>query len=166
LTIISQKIVVVVQFLGLAALIFIYSNTRTHKENTIQNEYWIEDYDAAQKQAEIENKPILIYFSKGDRCMECHDFYKEIIAHPEFIAFAKDHLVLLRLQYPVLDQLNLPATNVNYQLGPDPDMSKQTDESPMIIILDKKGKMITSTGLFEGGARSFLTYVKRKLDQP
>jgi protein disulfide-isomerase len=61
---------------------------------------WTSDYEAAKARAKAENKPIFTYFTGSDWCGWCIKMEKQVLTKQEFLDYAKEHLVLLELDYP------------------------------------------------------------------
>src|SRR5690554_6759586 len=61
---------------------------------------WTTDYQAAKERSAAENKPIFISFVGSDWCGWCKKIDREILTKPAFLDFAKDHLVLLEIDFP------------------------------------------------------------------
>ena len=61
---------------------------------------WLGDFNDAKTQAAKENKLILINFSGSDWCGPCIRLRHEILESSIFEDYAKDHLVLLRADFP------------------------------------------------------------------
>lgn len=56
-------------------------------------------YKAVSKSNEVK-KPILMFFTGSDWCGWCIRLQNEVLKKPEFVAWAKDHVVLLELDFP------------------------------------------------------------------
>ena len=63
-------------------------------------EHWLTDYDAAVKLAQKEKKFLLVLFTGSDWCPGCIALNKYALSKPEFIEFAKKHLVLVYMDSP------------------------------------------------------------------
>ena len=61
---------------------------------------WVSDLGAAQARAKATNRPIVAVFSGSDWCKPCIMYEQEVFAKPEFMAFAKDKLVLAHFDFP------------------------------------------------------------------
>ena len=61
---------------------------------------WTNDFEAARKQAEAENKQLLIEFTGSDWCGPCIMLKKTILSKEEFIKGMKPHFVLVQLDFP------------------------------------------------------------------
>ena len=63
---------------------------------------WLADLGAARAAATAANRPILAVFSGSDWCKPCIMYEQEVFAKPEFVAYAKDKLVLAHFDFPRL----------------------------------------------------------------
>ena len=61
---------------------------------------WGDDFDKAMTQAKTEKKLVLLDFTGSDWCPWCMKLDKEVFAKPDFKSYAKDHLVLVTVDYP------------------------------------------------------------------
>lgn len=102
---------------------------------------WSSDLDAAKKQAQQENKMILLNFSGSDWCGPCIRLHKEIFSSETFSAYAKDKLVLLNADFPRLkkNQLSKSRQLQNNKLA---DEYNAGGAFPLTLLLDANGKII------------------------
>lgn len=102
---------------------------------------WSSDLDAAKKQAQQENKMILLNFSGSDWCGPCIRLHKEIFSSEAFSAYAKDKLVLLNADFPRLkkNQLSKSRQLQNNKLA---DEYNAGGAFPLTLLLDANGKII------------------------
>lgn len=68
---------------------------------------WYEEPAEAQAEAKASGRPILIAFTGSDWSSHCMAMDLEVLSTPEFKAYAADHLVLLRIDFP--RELALPG---------------------------------------------------------
>jgi thioredoxin-related protein len=61
---------------------------------------WTMDFDAAQKVAAEKKLPLLLNFTGSDWCGWCKHMDKEVFSKDAWGAYAKDHLVLVWLDFP------------------------------------------------------------------
>lgn len=73
-------------------------------------------YKAVSKSNEVK-KPILMFFTGSDWCGWCVRLQNEVLKKPEFVAWAKEHVVLLELDFPrrIPISENLKAQNNSLQ---------------------------------------------------
>lgn len=102
---------------------------------------WSSDLDAAKKQAQQENKMILLNFSGSDWCGPCIRLHKEIFNSEAFAAYAKDRLVLLNADFPRLKKNQL-AKSRQLQNNKLADEYNAGGAFPLTLLLDANGKII------------------------
>lgn len=102
---------------------------------------WSSDLDAAKKQAQQENKMILLNFSGSDWCGPCIRLHKEIFNSETFAAYAKDRLVLLNADFPRLKKNQL-AKSRQLQNNKLADEYNAGGAFPLTLLLDANGKII------------------------
>lgn len=118
---------------------------------------WTTDYPAALRQAKAQKKLVLANFTGSDWCPWCKKLQQEVFSTPEFQQYAKDHLVLLELDFP--------------QHKPQPEALKQQNKEladryhiegfPTLVLLDPEGQEIASLGYMPGGPKPFLDKVEQ-----
>lgn len=113
---------------------------------------WLTNYDEAVKQAASENKPIVMDFTGSDWCGWCIKLDKEVFAQPEFVKYAKENLVLLKLDFPRKKQLPQSEKAQNEKLSE----KYKIQGFPTIIVLDSKAKQIGRLGYKKGGASNWI----------
>jgi len=102
---------------------------------------WSGDFNAAKTEAANSNKYILINFSGSDWCGPCIRLRKEILETSTFDDYAKDHLVLVRADFPrqKKNQLDAAQTKRNEALA---DKYNPDGKFPFTLLVDKTGKVI------------------------
>ncbi|MEC4004630.1 thioredoxin family protein [Flavobacterium sp. SUN052] len=61
---------------------------------------WHTNIDEAISVSKIENKPLFLFFTGSDWCGWCIRLQNEVFKTPEFIAWAKEKVVLVELDFP------------------------------------------------------------------
>src|SRR5258708_15175418 len=109
----------------------------THLPNTT----WLGDFNAATTEASKENKLILVNFSGSDWCGPCIRLRKEILESSTFEDYAKDHLVLVRADFPRQKKNQQDAAQVkrNEALA---DKYNPEGKFPFTLLVNKTGKVI------------------------
>lgn len=74
---------------------------------------WYTDLLKANEISKTSNKPIFAFFTGSDWCGWCHKLQRNVFAKPEFIAWAKEKVVLLELDFPRRKQLSPELTQQN-----------------------------------------------------
>jgi protein disulfide-isomerase len=118
---------------------------------------WLDDFEVAKQTAGEKNLPILVDFTGSDWCIWCQKLDKEVFTQPEFAAYAKDNLVLVKMDFPKSFR----------DLPPDVQQKRETlrqqfriEGFPTIMLLKADGTEIAKTGYQEGGAASYVTHLK------
>jgi thioredoxin-related protein len=102
---------------------------------------WLGNFNDATNQAVKEDKLILINFSGSDWCGPCIRLRKEILESSTFEDYAKDHLVLVRADFPRQKKNQLDADQVkrNEALA---DKYNPDGKFPFTLLVDKNGKVL------------------------
>ncbi|HTQ31460.1 MAG TPA: thioredoxin fold domain-containing protein [Opitutaceae bacterium] len=119
--------------------------------------FWFTDYQAAAKQASAENRPMLLDFTGSDWCPWCIKLDQEVYSQPTFIDFARQHLVLVKLDFPRQKQLPVAEKNQNRTLAKKFDVHGY----PTSVLLDAQGnKLGQYEGYMEGGPHAYIEWVE------
>lgn len=106
---------------------------------------WQTDYDQALANAHAAKKCVLLDFTGSDWCGPCIEMNNAVFSQPAFLKFAKEHLVLVEVDYP--------------RLKKQPDKVKKQNEVllhqyhvdssgyPTVVLLDPDGQIL---GQLEG----------------
>jgi thioredoxin-related protein len=102
---------------------------------------WLGDFNAAQKEAADQHKLIMINFSGSDWCGPCIRLRKEILETATFDAYAANHLVLVRADFPrqKKNQLSKEQTKLNEALA---DKYNPQGKFPYTLLVDEHGKVL------------------------
>jgi thioredoxin-related protein len=118
---------------------------------------WLTDYKQALAQATQEKKSVLLDFTGSDWCPYCVQMDREVLNQREFIEFAKNNLVLVKLDFPRRKQLPLEETEQNHKLG----QQFEIEGYPTYILVDPTGKEVKrQVGYLEGGPKKFIEWVR------
>jgi len=102
---------------------------------------WLGDFNVAKIDAVKEHKRILINFSGSDWCGPCIRLRKEILETGTFDDYAKDHLVLVRADFPrqKKNQLSKEQIKLNESLA---DKYNAEGKFPYTLLVDENGKVL------------------------
>ena len=113
---------------------------------------WLESYPKAMIVAAQQNRPMLLDFTGSDWCGWCMKLDKEVLGTPEFAAYAKEKLVLVKLDFPRSRKLPENVARQNKAL-----MTRHGVRGfPTLIVADASGKALGTLGYMEGGPKAFL----------
>jgi thiol:disulfide interchange protein len=113
---------------------------------------WLTDFEAAKKQAQKEDKAILMDFTGSTWCAPCKALKKNVFSHKDFAKFAEQKLVLLEVDFPP-DTAKAPQANQKLE------QEYKVPGFPTIIIVDKNGKELGRTEGYEGESRA--SFIKK-----
>lgn len=122
---------------------------------------WLTDFEAARQQSEATGRPILIDFTGSDWCHFCILLNNEVFSEEAFKAFAAEHLVLLKIDFPRQNPLPEDVAAANRELA----MKYGIRGYPTIILADKDGKEFARTGYRRGGVDAYIEHLKELLDK-
>ena|SRR5437879_5991888 len=110
---------------------------------------WLGDFNAATSKAVKEDRLILINFSGSDWCGPCIRLRKEILESSAFENYAKDHLVLVRADFPRQKKNQPDAAQIkrNEALA---DKYNPEGKFPFTLLVDKNGKVLKEWDGFPG----------------
>jgi len=102
---------------------------------------WLTNLAKAQAQAKAEQKLVLMDFNGSDWCPPCKALRKNVLSSPEFVEFAKKHLVLVDVDFPRNHEQDPAQKKANQALA-----TKYNIEGfPTVIVLNSDGKQLKKT---------------------
>jgi thioredoxin-related protein len=113
---------------------------------------WSTDYDAALKQAKETHRQILLDFTGSDWCGWCMKLDREILATPEFQRFADEHLVLVKIDFPMHKAQSDAEKARNEELA----AQFQVQGYPTLVLLNSDAKPCGTLGYMRGGPEPFI----------
>lgn len=120
---------------------------------------WQTDYAAALRTAKEQQKRVLVNFTGSDWCVYCKRLQAEVFSRAEFVAWAKEHVVLVELDFPRNKKLPAELTEQNEKL----QEQFSVEGFPTVVFVDADGKELTRTGYERGGVAPWLANVSREL---
>jgi protein disulfide-isomerase len=121
------------------------------------SEIWGTDYPAALTQAASSKKPILLEFTGSDWCPPCMKLTKTVFEQPTFEDFAKENLVLVKLDFPRNKEQAAELKAANEALA----KKYQVQGFPTIILLSSTGEeVIRKVGYNGDTPEAFLKWVQ------
>lgn len=97
---------------------------------------WLTDFEAAKAKAAAEKKHLLLDFTGSDWCPPCKALHNGVFVKPEFLAYAKDNLVLVMVDFPEAKPQSETQKRLNQELS---ELFK-VEGFPTIIVLDADGR--------------------------
>ncbi len=120
---------------------------------------WMTDFTEAKRLAGAENKGLVLDFTGSDWCPWCMRLDREVFATPEFQAFARQHLILVKVDFPAHHVQSPQERRQNEQLA----TSFGVDAFPTVWVLDAQGRRLGTLGYEPGGPSPFLANLSRML---
>ncbi|WP_269222936.1 thioredoxin family protein [Flavobacterium sp. IMCC34518] len=119
---------------------------------------WNTNFEDAKAKAENENKNILLVFSGSDWCGPCIKLDKVVWQSPEFQAEADKSWVIYKADFPKkkANQLSPELTESNNKLA---EKYNKNGSFPLVLLLDKKGKVIGITGFKNVSAPDYIKLI-------
>lgn len=106
---------------------------------------WQTDFEIAKALAAEQNRNIVLVFQGSDWCAPCIKLDKEIWSTEEFKAYAKDHFIMLKADFPrkKKNQLETAHREKNNKLAEKYD---KKGFFPFVVVLSKEGDVLGETG--------------------
>jgi len=120
---------------------------------------WKLSYESALSEARAEDKLVMLYFAGSDWCKPCILLKREVFDTPTFQDFAKENLVLVKLDFPRLKKNRISKEQVahNETLA---DRFNHEGAFPLVVFLDANEHVLAKSGYQPGGPKSYIRYVK------
>ncbi|HEB52018.1 MAG TPA: DUF255 domain-containing protein [bacterium] len=120
---------------------------------------WLTDYDDALAAAKKLDRPILANFTGSDWCHWCKRLSQEVFATDAFRDWAREHVVLLELDFPRETEQAAALKKQNRELA----KKHRVSGFPTVLFLDAGGNEIGRTGYVKGGAKRWLAKATAEL---
>lgn len=117
---------------------------------------WLTDVHAALDKAAAEHKFVLLDFTGSDWCGWCKKLKAEVFDQPEFIAFAKENLVLVEVDFPRQKQISAAQKEANDALA----RTYKIRGYPTIILIDSMSQKVGQAGYMAGGPKAFIAHLE------
>ncbi len=119
---------------------------------------WMSNFDEAKQQATKENKNILLVFSGSDWCAPCIKLDNVVWKSDIFKSEAEKFWVIYKADFPKkkANQLSQEQTESNNKLA---EKYNRNGSFPLVILLDKTGKVIGMTGFKNISADEYIELI-------
>lgn len=122
---------------------------------------WNDNLESAIKIAKSENKMLLVNFTGSDWCVWCKKLNAEVFTQKEFANYAKENLVLVKIDFP----RNIEQSEATKRYNQNLAFTYGIQGFPTIVLLDSKGKLVAKTGYQPGGAANYVMHLKELFSQ-
>ncbi|MCK9558662.1 MAG: thioredoxin family protein [Candidatus Cloacimonetes bacterium] len=117
---------------------------------------WIEDWDQAIATAKTQNRTVLVNFTGSDWCGWCKRLSSEVFTQEAFTKYARENLILLKLDFPHQIEQSVALKQQNDKLM----RQFGVQGYPTILLVDEEGKEIGRTGYQPGGVEAYIEHLK------
>ncbi len=109
-------------------------------EGDVEKANWLYNIEEAKQQSSEGEKLILLSFSGSDWCVPCIKLEKNLYSNSEFVDFANDNLVLVKLDFPAKKANKLSDSQLkhNEQLA---ELYNKKGVFPLMVMVDESGKV-------------------------
>ena len=123
---------------------------------SVNAQMWQIDLNEAKKLANEDNRNIILIFEGSDWCAPCIKLEREILSSDEFKKYAKNHVVLLKADFP---QKKINKLQGQQQLKNNALAEKYNPHGffPFVVVLDKTGKVLGTTGYKKVSPTEYVT---------
>jgi disulfide reductase len=121
-----------------------------------QAQTWMTEFPQALAQAQQQDRAVFLFFTGSDWCPWCKALDKEVLSTREFTDFAKDNLVLVKVDFPRHHTLAPVQAQANARLA----QRFGIQAYPTVCILNKEGNQVAEMGYMEGGPMPFLKQLR------
>ena len=118
---------------------------------------WTTNYAAACREAQATDHKIFLFFTGSDWCIWCQRLEGEVLSKPEFLGYARDHLVLVKLDFPQ----SLPQTDALKAQNQKLSQQFGIQGYPTVVVLDRAGRKVGELNYAEGGPGPFVAKLKK-----
>ncbi|MDA3838189.1 MAG: thioredoxin family protein [Candidatus Delongbacteria bacterium] len=116
---------------------------------------WETSYSTAIAKAKKSGKKLLLDFTGSDWCGWCVRLDNEVFSKKEFQNYAKDNLILVKLDFPRSIKQSNELKKQNKSLANKFGIKGY----PTIILLDNNEKLLGQTGYQKGGAVKYVQHL-------
>jgi len=106
---------------------------------------WETNFDQAQKDAHDQHKKLIMVFQGSDWCAPCMKLNREIWSSDTFKAYAKDHYVMMQVDFPRRKTNALPEEQQKQNAKLAETYNKK-GYFPFVVVMNAEGKVIGETG--------------------
>ena len=126
------------------------------EQSSSSNLTWETNLQTALNIAKKENRAVLVNFTGSDWCKWCIKLSDEVFTQSEFEDYAKNNLVLVRLDFPRSIQQSNQTKMYNQTLA----QQYGVQGFPTILIFNSTGKLVAKTGYQYGGAEKYVEHIQ------
>ena len=109
---------------------------------------WLTNLAKAQAQANAQKKSVLLFFHGSDWCPPCIEMQRQVFDSPKFIAYARQALVLVDVDFPEKTKQTDAQRKANQALKARFNVG---DNYPTLVLLNDAGETVFQEAGYDGG---------------
>ena len=109
---------------------------------------WTEDFPAAQLRATEQKKRLFVDFTGSDWCPPCIALHDKVLTQPEFLQHAKEHFVLVKVDFPRNKPQADPQREANQILA----RAYRVQSFPTVLVLEANGTEVQRLNGYNGAS--------------
>ena len=151
-------------FIFLVSILFACGSTNTMTKKAGMADGWYVHLDSAKTEASRLKRPVFLLFTGTDWCAPCIRLEKEVLTEKAFLSFARDNLVLAKMDF----LRNGPQPSIEMQVHRDSVTARYLGDRqsvPTVFLLRNDGSVIAKTTYREGGVDAYVRHIKQLLGQ-
>ena len=137
-------------------ILFACSESNNSSANDDSGLKWYGTIEEAVQVATSEDKQILVQFTGSDWCKWCIKLNNEVFYQDDFEAYAKENMVLVKLDFP----RSVPQSDAVKEYNRSIATKYGVRGFPTILLMDKEGNVVLQTGYQPGGAKAYVDHIK------
>lgn len=118
---------------------------------------WTTNYPGALAQAHKQDAKVFLYFTGSDWNGWCKRLDREILSTDQFMAYARQNLILVKIDFP----RGIPQAEALKAQNAQLARQYKVTGFPTIIVLDRMGKQVGALGFQEGGPGPFVEAIDK-----
>lgn len=118
--------------------------------------------DEAFRVANETQKPVLLVFAGSDWCAPCIRFEKQILSESNFQDYAKDHLIILKADFPQRKKLPDSEQKQNDSLA---EQFNPKGEFPKLVLLREDKSVVSTLTYSNQSSDEFISQIKDSLNK-
>ena len=143
----------------IAILTLFFITACAENRESIDKLNWLTNLEKAQENAKEKGLPIFVDFTGSDWCGWCFKLRDDIFSQEEFIQYATENLILVKLDFP----RNIPQTEEIKTYNNNLARKYGIKGFPTILLLNSEGQVIARTGYQYGGAAKYVEHLQELL---
>lgn len=121
-------------------------------------------YEEAVSVSGQTGKPVMLFFTGSDWCIWCERLKQEVFETPEFESWARNHVLMVELDFPQTTRLPTGQQVLNDRL--QREYADYIESFPTALFVDSQGQVIGKIGYEKGGPDNWIEAAERAISGP